>query len=49
MKKKIKDLTLGECKRICEKQTECFGCPLETSRGCATDFEEMEREVEIDE
>lgn len=29
MKKKIKDLTLGELKNICKKNTEsCYDCPL---------------------
>ena len=28
MKKKIKDLTLGECIEICNKQKSCCNCPL---------------------
>lgn len=29
MKKKIKDLTLNDCRKICKKKdAECQGCPL---------------------
>ena len=28
MKKKIKDLTITECKRICDKCKDCSLCPL---------------------
>ena len=28
MKKKIKDLTAEECKRICDAKKECEKCPL---------------------
>ena len=28
MKKKIKDLTFGELKTMCDKYTTCYDCPL---------------------
>lgn len=28
MKKKIKDLTLGEAQKMCEKRKSCKGCPM---------------------
>ena len=54
MKKKIKDLTLEECKNICSKYRECDkGCPL-NDKEIPCDFmgllpEDLEKEVEIDE
>lgn len=53
MKKKIKDLTLGECKRICSKMEYCSHCPILIVCPFRLDnYEEMsdlEREVKIDE
>ena len=57
MKKKIKDLTLEECQRICDKSY-CSGCPLrhyspddETIRDCPVSYEDyyLLKELEIDE
>lgn len=56
MKKKIKDLTLAECEKICNKHSICKGCPLKSKFGCITIFSEhevfnfkidMEKEIEI--
>ena len=48
MKKKIKDLTLEECKAICA-DNECANCPLWFS-GNYKDFKiKGETEVEVDE
>lgn len=58
MKKKIKDLTIKECDKICNKQPYCSVCPLRYENYCRyeklmVDEEEkafnLEREVEIDE
>lgn len=52
MKKKIKDLTLEEKKKICEKYAnvvnDCLKCPLcFKSKWCL--IKVLEREVEVDE
>ena len=59
MKKKIKDLTLNECKKFCENYDKegCKKCPLYNivcadfeiyyTRMCIDD--DLEREIEIDE
>ena len=58
MKKKIKDLTLEECQRICDTSNNCRTCPLkhfspddETIKDCPVSYEDyyMLREVETDE
>jgi len=53
MKKKIKDLTITECLKICEKYHGCEDCPLEKAlcedRFSWADDEELEKEVEVDE
>jgi hypothetical protein len=58
MKKKIKDLTLGEAKKICNMQERsnkfCEGCPLRKPyakiRKCPIYYDEvLEMEVEVDE
>ena len=60
MKKKIKDLTLKECKKICEKDEYCDNCRLQLGeeKRCyyvfLQDIENftkniLEREVEINE
>ena len=58
MKKKIKDLTLNECIKICEKyrykgKVECpKKCPFSNSLNCLGFFEDiknMRKEVEVDE
>ncbi len=52
MKKKIKDLTISECKKICNNQEEgCLQCPLFVM--CMDDYafwreiENIEKEVEV--
>ena len=59
MKKKLKDLTFGECMKICKNRRNCYECPL----FCNNDFRyncyllqfpnfnslELETEVEVDE
>ena len=52
MKKKIKDLTLWEFQKICDKYDECADCPLcvgtnEDNMGICARFA-GEREVEVD-
>ena len=54
MKKKIKDLTLGECKKICLNNN-CWSCPLVAcvhhNISCfhTRDMKDLEKEVEVDE
>lgn len=50
-KKKIKDLTLKECKKICWKNDWCdCDCPLFATHKCIEhSTERYEREVEVDE
>ena len=53
MKKKIKDLTLEECKKICHKRSYCTHCPI--NEFCMNYFcdvqdkRKYENEVEVDE
>lgn len=52
MKKKIKDLTLKELRKICLKHSICERCPLSYDRGfCVKNFIEMlhqmEKEIEV--
>lgn len=54
MKKKIKDLTLEECIKICDKRPTCTRCPI--NEFCMNYFSDIqnrtlkyEREVEVDE
>ena len=50
MKKKIKDLTLEECRKICEKQDSCSDCPIyDEICGIRIIRIHLEREVEVDE
>lgn len=55
MKKKIKDLTVEEADKICDKQTCCNNCPLNIrfSKHCTTMIynckELLEREIEVEE
>ena len=61
MKKKIKDLTLGKAKLICNIQQSCIDCPLRNPSYLSMcyldilqakkDYEnfDLEKEVEIDE
>lgn len=50
IKKKIKDLTLEECDKICKKYELCYGCPLEETIKCIYYNEEaLEEEVEVEE
>ena len=50
MKKKIKDLTLKERKKICAKHKSCDECPLRTGyTTCGINNSNMESEVEVDE
>lgn len=57
-KKKIKDLTLRECKDICDKRNDCEKCSLNNCVCENRSFifylfedyeEELENEVEVDE
>lgn len=57
MKKKIKDLTLEECQRICDTHV-CKNCPLKIQHpddddllGCPVSYDDwyLEKEVEINE
>lgn len=52
MTKKIKDLTLGEIKEVCNKMKHCIGCPL--SYLCSPEFnstmlktKDLEWEIEV--
>lgn len=48
MKKKIKDLTVQECKSICAKTKDCDKCPLNVCHvGVITCPDYIEKEVEI--
>ena len=51
MKKKIKDLTFEESKKICEKEEMCCDCPLSYTAKCFQTLRDneflLEREVEI--
>ena len=50
MKKKIKDLTIEEIKKICRKYMDCEACPLDLSPCPATIYDEdLKREIEVDE
>ena len=52
MKKKIKDLTLEECRKICEKQRFCNGCPFyghDNHCMYVGDASHIDYEVEVDE
>ena len=49
MKKKIKDLTITECVKICDKNPYCNKCPLHNSYKCAYSHNKDEMEVEVDE
>ncbi len=58
MKKKIKDLTIAECERICDKCGDCSSCLLNniacksSSLYLLLELErnnKLEREVEVDE
>ena len=56
MKKKIKDLTVEECIKICKKQKACAGCPIEAamcedrlSWSLDKKIDEYEKEVEVEE
>lgn len=56
MKKKIKDLTLGEAAKIMDNSCpifiprDCEGCPLNIESECYIDIRErFEKEIEVDE
>lgn len=56
MKKKIKDLTVEEVEKICDKQTDCDNCPLDipSCRICMKDITIynigfLEKEIEVEE
>ena len=49
MKKKIKDLTIEEIKRVCKKQTSCESCPLAIFNVVICVQTLLYTEVEIDE
>ena len=56
MKKKIKDLTLGELLKICDESYVCEECPLYVNSYCSLNEmpshlwkEDLEQEVEIKE
>lgn len=52
MKKKIKDLTLEECKKICENNNTCTICPMGTvcyQTPIYYEDEDLEQEVEVPE
>lgn len=45
MKKKIKDLTIQEVKRTCDKYDDCQGCPLKRGASlCVTDITILDEE-----
>lgn len=48
MKKKIKDLSKKECRKIC-KNSYCEYCVLENTEKCIHFNEQMNREVEVNE
>ena len=52
MKKKIKDLTLEECRKICARSSSCYNCPFfdDNLRKCrpVIDLLDWEQEVEVD-
>lgn len=50
-KKKIKDLTLKECKSICEKNHLCRYCPIHKvcdESTCFFEEEDLEEEIEVE-
>ena len=51
MKKKIKDLTLEECKKYCQSRKHCDNCFLDDLVKCINLFKrtDLEREIEVDE
>ena len=48
MKKKYKDITIGEMAEICEKHSNCIGCPL-CGLECVNivDKEYLDQEIEL--
>ena len=56
MKKKIKDLTLDECVKICSVREDCQDCPLLSRDTCvindmnylAMKISQLEKEIEVD-
>ena len=49
MKKKIKDLTSEECKKICSNTGWCDKCLLFATHKCVEYGAYLEKEVEVDE
>ena len=52
MKKKLKDLTLDDCNKICDSMTECDYCPLRNVKQTLTNmcwFDRMTVQIDFDE
>lgn len=54
MKKKAYELTHQEAKSICNRQSDCIGCPLSVINGCLRAVagftkEEINKKVEVNE
>lgn len=49
MKKKLKDITIGEVKKECEKHAKCDGCPLHKFACHGNACDNLDEEIELTE